>query len=149
MIYDLISNRRNYRDLTSIMQALDYLSEITPDNMPKEKVYLDGDNLFINPQSFTTRPAEECVFEAHRKYIDIHFCISGEESISIASPDQLKEIKAYNPDNDAAFYSGSVVSESVLTPGRFMVCFPEDIHRTGEMASEACKINKVVVKVRV
>lgn len=149
MIYDLIYNRRNYRDLTSIIQALDYLSEITPENMPKEKVYLDGDNLFVNPQSFTTRPAEDCVFEAHRKYIDIHYCISGEESISIASPDQLKEIKAYNPDSDAAFYSGSSVSSSILTPGRFMVCFPEDIHRTGETVSEACEIKKVVVKVRV
>lgn len=149
MIYDLISNRCNYRDLTNIAQALDYLSGITQENMPKEKVFLDGDNLFINPQSFTTKAAEDCVFEAHRKYIDIHYCISGTESISVASPNQLEEIKAYNPNSDTAFYSGAAVSASVLTPGCFMVCFPEDVHRTGEAAAEACEIKKVVAKVMV
>ncbi len=147
MIYDRIENRHNYKGLVSISRALEYLSHMSLETAPQEKTYLDGEDLIANPLAFVTKPAEECVFEAHRRYIDVHYCLSGTEAISIASPIDLKETSVYDPDKDTIFYEGQSVSTSILTPGTFMVCFPEDVHRTGITAESTSDIRKLVIKV--
>lgn len=147
MIYDHIENRSKYSALPGITKALDCLAGITADNAPTEKTYLDGDKLIINPLAFATKPAEDCFFEAHHVNADVHFILTGEESISIAAADDLIETKAYSAVNDTALYDGKAISTSVMRPGYFMVCFPHDVHRTGESVAAPCDIRKLVVKV--
>ena len=45
---------------------------------------IDGDNVFANVMEFETVPASEKPFEAHRRYADIHFVISGVERLACA-----------------------------------------------------------------
>ena len=85
----------------------------------------------------------------HRTYVDIHFCLAGEETISIASPQGSRETKAYSAENDTAYFDGASASWSVMRPGYFMVCFPHDIHRTGEADGIPGDVQKIVMKVKV
>lgn len=147
MIYDSLNNRENYKELEQISKALDYLANLDLQTMPKEKTFLEGEILIANPLSFITKNASECVFEAHRKYIDVHCCYAGIEAVSIASADGLRETKPYQAEIDTAYYEGHTASTCVLTPGTFLVCFPEDVHRTGEKADFVSDIKKIVVKV--
>lgn len=149
MIYDHIENRDKYSDIPGISEALNYLAGITLDNAPTEKTFLDSDDLIANPLAYETKPTSACIFEAHRKYADVHFMRIGEESISIMSTERLTETKAYCDEIDTVYYDGFVVSASVIRPGYFMVCFPHDIHRTGEIAGAPCDIQKIVVKVKI
>lgn len=148
MIYDHISNRANYKGL-QIEEALEYLARLRHDNLPKEKTYLNGDSLIANPLAYETKPAEACVFEGHRTYADVHFILDGEESVSIASHEGIKVTKAYSEENDTVYFDGTAVSKNIMRPGDFMVCYPQDIHRTGEAAGSPCGIRKIVVKVKV
>ncbi len=47
---------------------------------------LDGDDLFALVQEYTTRAADECVWEAHRRYIDVQFVVTGAERMGVARP---------------------------------------------------------------
>ena len=36
-----------------------------------------------------------------------------------------------------------------LNPGDFLICYPEDAHRTGVIADEACHLKKAIFKIKV
>jgi biofilm protein TabA len=148
MIYDRIENRGLYKDLPGIREALEYLAGLGLEIAPKEKTFLDGDKLIANPLAYTTKSAYECVFEAHRINADVHFILDGEERIAISSTENATETKPYNADTDTVYYEGSADSDNIMKPGYFMVCFPQDIHRTGELVSKPCNLKKIVVKVK-
>lgn len=148
MIFDRIENRAAYASFPGLARALDYLAGLTLENGPAEKTQLDGDNLIYNPLSLPTKPAEDCVFETHRTYIDVHYTLSGQERITIGNPLTATETKAYSEENDTAYYTCSAASSCVSTPGCFMVCFPWDIHRTVEQVESSCDLRKVVMKVK-
>ena len=66
------------------------------------------------------------------------------------SPD-LQVTVPYNADQDVAFYASLVPdSNIVLSPGRFAVLYPEDVHRPqGAVDNVPGPVTKVVVKVAV
>ena len=45
---------------------------------------IDGDALFVNCMSVTTSLPASKSFEAHHRYLDIHYVIEGEELIGVA-----------------------------------------------------------------
>ena len=45
---------------------------------------IDGDNLYATVSEYITKNEEDAKFEAHQKYIDIQYVISGKEIMSIA-----------------------------------------------------------------
>src|SRR5258708_3565831 len=48
-------------------------------------------DMYANIQSLTTLPIQDAAFEVHEEYIDIHYCLSGGESIGYASIGTLEE----------------------------------------------------------
>ena len=49
-------------------------------------------------------PPEKVEFEAHRKYIDVHYMISGQVTTGYAPIEQLKLHTPYSEKNEAAMY---------------------------------------------
>lgn len=100
-------------------------------------------------QSYETKPASEKKLEVHRKFIDIQFLASGEETLYFGNNGDFAVKVPYDSQKDAEFLEGNPPEFLTLHAGEFCVFFPEDAHRGGCIASKACEVQKVVVKVPV
>lgn len=149
MIFDSIKNKDLYKENKKIYQALQYLSNLDEDTLPKQMIELDGDRIFLNPVEFISKPEEECLFEAHKKYMDLHYIIKGTEGIKTADTDILTEVQAFDEKRDIGFYEGKEDGMYYLKSGQFIVCWPSDAHKVGIMEKLPEKIMKLVVKIKV
>lgn len=149
MIFDSIKNKNNYISDTLIFRALDYLEGITSENIPESSVILENDILFINPVTLTSKPEEECIYEAHKNYIDIHYIIEGIEGIATSDISNLQGVIPYDKTKDIEFYEGEKDGQYYLKSGQFMVCWPNDAHKVAIMADTPSEIKKMVAKIKV
>ena len=112
------------------------------------KIVLDGDSLFINVQSYTSKPESDCGFEAHKKYIDIQLILEGEEIIGYESADKLTLTKEYDGSADYMLYALNGEYDKVrLTRGDFVILFTEEPHAPAIAADTPAPVRKAVVKV--
>lgn len=130
MIIDSIKNASKYYDVhPSFREAFDALAKIVNDT-PDERITVDGDNIFINLSTYTNKNVSECLFESHKKYIDIQYVITGAELIDVCETDTLKATDDRLDTDDIAFYENSdIFSTAYLTDGIFVVLFPGEAHR--------------------
>jgi len=148
MIYDHIDNIGLYRFGAAAMKAFEFLKTLTPDTS-EETFELDGRDVYVMVQSYETEAEPSPILEAHRKYIDIQYCIANAEYIAVAPLDESTIKTPYDGEKDVAFYlAQKMMTLCAMTPGRFVLLFPTDEH-FAKMAAEApCRIKKAVVKLR-
>lgn len=116
-------------------------------NTPCGRIELSGDDLFINNVNSECVAAEQQVLEVHRKYIDIHVLLEGEETIGWKTIDDCSNLtKPYDADADCALYTEPASTYIKLQPGEFMIVWPEDPH--APVIGEG-KIRKLIVKVKI
>lgn len=149
MIFDNIKFIDNYKSFPVIYQVLQELSKFTLENMPTSTVIYEEGKLFANPVSLTSKPETECIFEAHEKYLDVHYILEGTEGIATAYPADLNIKKSYDINSDIAFYTGEANGTYYLTPGDFMICWPTDAHKVAIMKDSTGPIKKIVCKINV
>ena len=77
MIFDSVKNRENYKEHPLIYQALSYLGTLPEGELPASGQVLIPEVLFCNPVTLISRPEEECIYEAHRNYADLHYIVGG------------------------------------------------------------------------
>ena len=94
-----------------------------------------------------SEPPEKKRLEAHKKYLDIHFVISGAEKIGYADIDTLMPETEYSEENDVWFLTGEQ-QDFILQEGDFCIVFPEDVHAPGTPVSGDGKLKKAVVKIK-
>ena len=149
MIFDKIDNRASYSHEPRLKKVLDYLASITPETFPTEGTVLDGDLAFVNPVCFTTKPEEACIFEAHRRYADVHFVVEGCEKVIVRDIDAVTLHTPYSEEKDIGFYTCDEGVAVVIHPGQFLVCYPQDAHKVAIGPEGPAPIKKLVGKVRV
>jgi biofilm protein TabA len=116
-------------------------------NLATGKHPIDSDKVFANIIEMTTSQSGGGKFESHRKYIDIHYIISGEEIIGVCHTGKLDAITEYDEKGDFTLYSIPEEYDRVtLKEGDFAIFFPEDAHMPGCSFNTPKKIRKVVVK---
>lgn len=148
MIIDRLDNAALYAGLSPrIAAALRYLQSTDCLHLPVGKVPIDGDQMFALVQDNTTKPREQGVWEAHRKYLDVQFVAAGIEEMGYANIHSLEIKQPYDDSKDCAFFTGS--GSYLLVPaGYFTIFFPEDGHMPGLAAGgQPAPVRKVVVKV--
>jgi len=150
MIVDVIQNFKMYQGCSNYLkEAAKLIKKPVSDFSEKGKYEVDGENLFYLVHKYKTAPITEGQLEAHRKYIDIHFIISGEETMLYANTRGRKPDVEYRDDWEAAMYNVAGNESSIrLTPGMFAICFPEDAHLPGRNVNSACDVHKIVMKVK-
>ncbi len=146
MIIDRLSNPSPFFALSPrLTRALEYLRATDMRSVELGRHDLDGDHLFALVQEYTTRTADQCVWEAHRRYIDVQFVVTGAERMGIASLGQMREREAYDSARDVAFFEPG--SEFVtIREGMFAIFGPEDVHSPCHAAGQPGVVRKVVVK---
>ena len=148
MIYDHIDKIGLYRFGAATMKAFEFLKTLTPDS-PDATHELMGRDLYVMVQSYDTEADPPPILEAHRKYIDIQYCIAGAEYIAVAPLDESTVKTPYDAEKDVAFYHAQkMMTLCAMTPGRFVLLFPPDEHFAKFAAKAPCRIKKAVVKLR-
>ena len=90
MIFDRLSNLSKYSslipDAETILLAIE---KVASGEYTEEKIYLDGDRLFLMAQEYESVDREGRYLEAHRKYIDLQAVLYGKEYIGWSELDGL------------------------------------------------------------
>ena len=149
MIIDSIKNAKKYCSVhPSFEKAFAALAAIDA-GTPNERITVDGDSIFINLSEYVNKNVSECLFESHKKYIDIQYVVSGEEYIDLCDQDILKATDDRLDTDDIAFFGNTdKFSRADLTEGIFVVIFPGEAHKPCIATDGAgVKVRKAVAKI--
>ena len=109
-----------------------------------------GDEVFANVQQIVTVPAGEKDYEAHRRYADIHYVISGTELLGVAPVAECAPVGEFSEADDFGLYTpGAREAWATLLPGELVVTPPSDAHKPGCCPGEPAPLKKICVKVLV
>lgn len=109
-----------------------------------------GDEVFANVQELTTVNPGDKNYEAHRKYADIHYVISGVEKIGVAPVDECEAVCDFNEADDFGLFANPAREAWVtLHEGELCVTPPADAHKPGCCTDEPAALKKICVKVLV
>jgi YhcH/YjgK/YiaL family protein len=148
MIFDTLDNHAHYAGLGyNLPAALKFLLENDLTSLPAGRLDIDGDNLYALVQEYVTKPVEQGIWEAHRKYIDVQHMVSGTERMGVANL-RTMQLGEYIPEKDFQPMSGTGNHLDVFA-GAFVIFFPDDAHMPGLQASQPEAIRKVVLKVKI
>lgn len=129
-----------------VERTLHFLASADFAGMRTGRYPIEGDSVFMDLMETTTVLHDSRLFEAHRKYVDIHLTLEGEEWYGYAPLNNLALEKDYDKETDIAWYGGEGVY--FLVPrGQFILFFPEDAHKPCITFKEPGTIRKVVVKI--
>ncbi len=128
-----------------LQDALAYIRSGAPMSLsPGRHELFDG--IYVNVFQYTTKTGG--LYEAHRKYLDIHILLKGTETVRIADVQDLTEASAYSGESDCL--TGKAEGKAyVLKEGEYMVIFPEEAHLPGLQDGGPAEVTKAVIKVPV
>lgn len=149
MIYDSLKHLEAYRGIhPGVIRGLELLRSTDFSAMEDGRHEINGERLFFLLQSYETAPANDTP-EAHRKYIDIQYLISGQERIGVGPLEEMTGEVESRPEGDIWFYNGPL-SEILLAGDKFAVLWPGDAHAPCiAVDGKPAPCRKCVVKVRV
>ena len=149
----IIGNRKDfarYRRLNSAFGRafgfLESLSEASAGESIRETDVRGGISV-IAKSDILPDGSPKC-FEAHRRDIDIHYVVRGEERFGFAHVDTLIPQGDYNEEKDYQFFTGRADYVTLRT-GDFCVTFPEDAHMPCLPVGTEETVKKVILKIRV
>ena len=149
MIYAKNKDALSYRGIhPNLDLALEHITEEYLATVGYDRVELKGSDVYATRFTYETIPAEESFFEAHLNYLDIHIMLEGSERVEIAPPEKLTEFDRVEA-NDFYAYRGEGDYKLVLSPGDFLVVFPNDAHRIKMQVDGPQTVTKAVFKVRI
>ena len=149
MIFANMKDALRYRGISDNLDlALEHVNTEFLSTLGDERIELKGTDVYVFKVPLTTKVAAETLFENHHDYIDIHVVLEGAERMVINIPENLEPLEE-KPESDAYFFRGNDGQAMILTPGHFLVAFPEDAHKTpGAVDDKPQDIVKAVFKVR-
>ncbi len=149
MIVDKLENVALYAGISQrIAEAFNWLGTTDLGSLDEGTISISGDEILAIVQNYTTIAEKDGRFEAHRRFLDIQFVVSGVELILVAPTASLEADGPYNDVKDLEFLASSEDrSEVVLHGGMFALLFPDDAHMPKIEFGSPGKVKKIVVKV--
>ena len=148
MIFAKNNKARDYLGLSENLDlALEHITEEFLSSLGDERVDIIPGQLWCTKFSYETISEEESFFEAHEKFLDIHIMLDGFERVEIASPAGLEQFDSQE-ENDFFAYRGNGEYSLILSPGSFLVVFPDDAHKIKMHLGKHETVTKAVFKVR-
>ena len=149
----IVGNRKDfyrYKELNDAFGcAFAFLETLSEDS---SKASIDGNGvrggISVIVQSDTFADGKPKCFEAHRRDIDIHYVLQGEERFGYAHVDTLCPKTEYNEEGDYLLLTGDCAAYVTLRPGDFCIAFPEDAHIPCLTSGDTEKVKKVILKIR-
>ena len=129
-------------------EALRRITKEFLSSLGTERVDIIPGQVWCTKFTYETISDEESFFEAHEDFLDIHLMLSGRERVEIASPAGLRQFDS-QPENDFYAYRGEAAHKLVLSPGDFLVVWPDDAHKIKMMLERSETVTKAVFKVKI
>jgi biofilm protein TabA len=135
VIADTLENLGGYLGLHPVLdralKALGRLAQEPPEADGRHE--LEGGILYASLSTYPTEEPAAKPFEAHRKYVDVQAVLVGRERLYWTPLAGLVPRRPYSDREDVATFedppTGGVGLP--LTPGAFVVLFPQDAHKPG------------------
>jgi biofilm protein TabA len=146
MILDTLDNAGRYATLhPSFAAAFEFLRKQDLASLPVGKREVDGAQVYASISEDQGRGLTVAKLEAHRKYIDIQYVVSGNELIGWHSLASCRATgQGYSTDKDIEFFTARPDVWVRVPPDSFAIFFPEDAH--APLAGDGW-VRKVVLKV--
>ena len=147
MIFERISELdRRIPFSPNLRKAAAFLRDTHLETLPAGRVEIDGDAVYgtVVEKAVTKAPA---LWEAHRRYIDVHVLLAGGEHIGYIEGTAAMD-GAYNEETDA-WVTGQPLqgSEICMETGFAAVLFPGELHQPMIPAQPGATIKKIILKV--
>ncbi len=151
MIFDSLDNAKQYCALNNkLKKGFDFLLNSDLKNLKEGKYEIEGQEIFANIQTLTTKEKSEQKWEVHRKYIDIQYLIHGHECMGYGIlKDFQTKVTEYDKEKDIEFLEGEVYNYINLKEGDFVIFFPNDVHAPMLYDKQPKNIKKVIVKIAI
>lgn len=149
MIFGNCNHLENFNLSADIMKCFKYFQENDLANKKAGSYEIDGRRIFVNIDEYTTQIQEERFWEAHRKYLDVHVLLKGEEQIDITFLHNMQQ-NPYDEEKDFLTLEGNKQGSIYLQEiGDFLVCYPQDVHRTAVKITEKTAVKKCIFKIAI
>ena len=126
MIIGMIKDAARYEVLSGrIAEALKWLQTVDTSVLQEGKNPIRGEDIFCSVHFYDTTGADARPWEGHRKYIDIHFIIKGEEIIGISPIDVMQIKKDYDAQTDFIEFEGATQQQILLKKECSLSLFPK------------------------
>lgn len=130
-----------YNQLTIIQKYIEQLD----DPLPKGQVIISN-SIKANFLNYQTKKRDQCIWEAHKQEIDLHYIVKGYEYIDIADNQELTA-GPYHEKEDYYLLQGVQKESLFLQPKQFLLFFQNEPHRTGICQEYPENIQKIVFKI--
>lgn len=151
MLLDHLQNAHQYKGISAnFAKAIQWLvqHQANLSAMENGRYDVDGDEVYAIVNSYDTKPAADCGWEAHKVYCDIHYSVQGGERICYAPIGNMTETQAYNVEKDYSLYAGNGDWVAVHQ-GMFCLLLPQDVHAPGAILNNQPEyLKKVVIKLK-
>jgi YhcH/YjgK/YiaL family protein len=150
MIFAMRKDLERYKGISANMSAaIDYLLKSNQEDLPPSRVEIDS-NMYMMVQRYDTRAWDKGKFEAHDKYVDIQFYLSGEEFVYVEDRSKLNVSEPYDGERDVVkFHDTDAPLRLRMTPDTAAIFFPEDGHKPNCMIGDKPgQVKKIVLKVK-
>ncbi len=134
----------NYSTYLRLHKAIDFINSGKVFDLPFGRTDLDED-IYINVMELETK--QENLFEAHKKYIDIHCILEGEEAVETADVSTLVVTQPYSEEKDIVLGKAHG-TRHIIQKGQYCITMPQEAHSPGLCVTEPRNIKKAVFKVR-
>jgi YhcH/YjgK/YiaL family protein len=152
MILDTLSDLSIYDTISpGFYEAFRRLRDPEVTNAKIGKHVFIPDRLFMSVEEYAGRTRIATRWEAHRKFIDIQYVVSGSEVMGRRNVASLTPKDGYIPEKDIEFFDDDdgFGDFFTLSAGDFAIFFPHDAHMPSIAAEAGGRIRKIVFKVAV
>ena len=136
-----------------LARALDWISQTDMASLEPGRHDIAGDEVYANVMEVTPMLPANKQFEAHRRYIDVHYVIAGEELIGVAPVGECPGAQEYVQAADFSLHVDPAdparVTWALLREGELGVTPPADAHKPACAIGEPAPLKKACVKVLV
>jgi YhcH/YjgK/YiaL family protein len=134
----------------NIKKAIEWANSHDLLNLQPGKTVIDGDNLWVNRQSYVGKKFEEAKIEGHEKYLDLQLVLKGVEGMGYVDKRKagLTVTSPYDEVKDKANYEGQLDGIINLRENFFALVFPEDLHKPCLKVNDEV-IEKAVFKIKI
>jgi YhcH/YjgK/YiaL family protein len=134
----------------ALQKAIQYLLETDLDSIEVGTHPIQGDDMYAMVQAPATVIRAERKSEHHAKYIDVQYLIGGGEELQVVARQSNSNVSVENEleSKDYELYDEVAgENEIYLTPGMFVIYFPNDLHRPICGREGGVELKKVVIKI--
>ncbi len=149
MIFDRLNNSKQYYKLNERLEkGFEFILNNDLSSLKEGRYEIDGNDIYANVQTLTTKEKSEQKWEVHRKYIDIQYVIKGEECMGYGILEDFKNVaEKYDETKDVEFLKGETYNYINVKEGDFVIFYPQDVHAPMLSVKKPENIKKVIVKI--